>query len=207
MNTGAQFNMLEARLSRLQQRVRQVELAALGSGQSPGAGAPGDPTTATRYRRLAGEFTPILRELESISRRIDQIEGFLDLKDRIAIRLSRDQRYSARQSVRDLQAQGRDLYQLIDDIRADVDKIVVVAGAPTERERIELINSAMDSVSQFAGHMHEAQALLSRPAGSNIAVSHLTVNVSLPGLLLTTYVLALYLVRKWTGRGETDHTG
>jgi hypothetical protein len=201
MQTGSQLNLIESRLFRLQQQVKQVALTALGSGQSPGAGAPEDPTVATRFRRLGQEFGPILQELDRIGRQLDQITNLLDHKDRIALRVGREYRYSARQSVRDLQARGQTVYQLLDDIRAEIEKIVADAGFPTERERIELINTAMEKVSEFAGHMHEAQALLSQPSGPHIAAPQLTVNVSLPGLLLTAYVLALYIVRKASAGG------
>lgn len=206
MSAGAQFHLLELQLSQLQQRVRQIELTALGAGQSPGSGAPEDPTVATRFRRLALEFRPILHELGRIGQQLDQIGNLLELKDRIAVRLAREQRYQARLSVRDLRAQGRALYQMLDDIRADIEKIVIAAGFPTERERIELMYSAMDNVSQFSGHMHEAQALLSQPTGPTVAAPQVTVNISLPGLLLAAYVLCLYLVRKGGGRGTTDHS-
>jgi len=199
--------MLEARLFRLQQRVRQIWLTALGSGKSPGAGAPEDPTRATQFRRLAQEFGPILEELDRISRQLDQISHWLELKDRIALRTGREQRYSARQSVRDQQARGRAVYQLVDDIRADIAQIVDDAGFPTEGERVELINDAIDKVSEFSGHMHEAQALLSQPAGPEIVAPQVTVNVSLPGLLLTVYVLALYLVRKGGGKAMQNEAG
>ena len=200
MTTGQQLNMIEMQLRRLRVQVEQVRLNALGAGESPGAGTPGDPSLAARLRRLGREFTPILLELDRICHQLEQIETSLEWRDRIAWRLGREQRYSARQSVRDHQAHGRAVYQLVEDIRAAMDRIVGEAGNPTERERIELINDAMEKVSEFAGHMHEAQALLSQPAGPAIAPANVTVNVSLPGLLLTIYVLMLYLVRKGGGK-------
>jgi hypothetical protein len=203
MSTGQQLNLLELQLARLQQRVRQVQLDALGKGESPGAGTPGDPSLAARLHRLGHEFRPILRDLDRISRQLLQIGDWLDLRDRIALRLGRDQRYSARQSVRDLRARGRAIYQMLDDIRADIEQIVQAAGFPTERERIELINDAIEKVAEFAGHRHEVQALTAQPAGPVVIPSHVTVNVSLPGLLLTAYVLALWLARKAGGRDQS----
>lgn len=113
-----------------------------------------DPTQATQFHRLAREFVPILQELDRISRQLDQIDNWLAMQERLALRIGREQRYSARQSVRDLQARGRTIYQLVDDIRADIMRIVDDAGFPTDRERIELIHTAMDNVSEFAGHVH-----------------------------------------------------
>jgi len=47
--------------------------------------------------------------------------------------------------------------------------------------------------------------MLSQRASPEIVPSQVTVNVSFPGLLLTLYVLALYLVRK--GGGKTTPGG
>jgi len=199
MSTGRQFNTLEARLFALQRRVRQIRLTALGAAQSPGSGAPEDPTAATRIRRLARELSPILKDLDQIAHQCGQITHSLEQRDRLALRIGREQRYRARQSVRDLQARGREVYQLIDDIREDIARIVDESGTLTDRERIELINTAMEKVGEFAGHLHEAQALLSQPAGPEIAAPHVTVNVSVQGLLLTIYVMVLYLIRKGGG--------
>jgi len=199
MSTGRQFNTLEARLFALQRRVRQIRLTALGAAQSPGSGAPEDPTAATRIRRLARELSPILKDLDQIAHQCGQITHSLEQRDRLALRIGREQRYRARQSVRDLQARGREVYQLIDDIREDIARIVDESGTLTDRERIELINTAMEKVGEFAGHLHEAQALLSQPAGPEIAAPQVTVNVSVQGLLLTIYVMVLYLIRKGGG--------
>jgi len=199
MSTGRQFNTLEARLFALQRRVRQIRLTALGAAQSPGSGAPEDPTAATRIRRLARELSPILKDLDQIAHQCGQITHSLEQRDRLALRIGREQRYRARQSVRDLQARGREVYQLIDDIREDIARIVGESGTLTDRERIELINTAMEKVGEFAGHLHEAQALLSQPAGPEIAAPQVTVNVSVQGLLLTIYVMVLYLIRKGGG--------
>ena len=202
MSTGQQLNQLEAQLARLQHQVRQLRLDALGAGESPGAGTPGDPSLAARLHRLRRQIVPIVQELDRISRQLKQISSWLDLRDRIALRLGREHRYRERQSVRDLQARGRSIYQLIDDIRADLDQIVHDVGFPTQREQIELLNDAMENISDFVGHVHEAEALLARPAGPQIVPPHVTVNVSLPGLLLTIYVFALYLLRKARGKDQ-----
>lgn len=206
MTTGQQFNNLEAQLFRLQQQVRQVRLNALGAGESPGAGTPRDPSIAARFQRLAREFAPILAELDLICRQLKQISHWLDMRDRIALRIGREQRYSARQSVRDLQARGRTIYQLADDIRADMADIVRAAGIPTQREQIELIHDAMENVSDFVGHVHEAEALLAEPSHPEIVPPQVTTNVSLTGVLLTIYVLVLFMLRKGGRKGTSGDT-
>src|ERR1700730_7218982 len=102
MSTGQRLDILEAQLNRVRGEVRQIHLKALGSGSAPGSGTPGDSSLAARMRRLDRDLASVRQSLALIGRELKSISNLLDLKERMAFRIGRENCYSARQSVRDL---------------------------------------------------------------------------------------------------------
>jgi hypothetical protein len=197
MTLGQTHNTLERRLRKLWGQVRQIRLAALGAGASPGAD-PLDPSAAARLRRLGEELAEVQEGLALVARELGTIGHLLDMRERMALKLAREDRWRTRDSIRTHERRQRELHQLMHDILADIDDLVRAAGGSTARERLEMLTEAVQKVQEFRQHVTPARVIVDGPAV--MPAQHVAVNVPLEGVVLAAYVLVAWLRRR-LGRG------
>lgn len=197
--SGSHMNALEARLTRVHGKIRQIALNAIAEAKAPGANEAAPMVPEARTHALAVQLTPILNELALIRRDLNSIENTLDWRERRAIRLPRDLRYRERQSVASSRSRHGALYQLLSEI---VDDLLAIWGGqrPSDRELADAVADAAKQLVEFkhelTSKLHEFRTVVESGRDGTIGQAVTVQNVSFEGLVILAWVLVHALTRR-----------